>query len=175
MLQPRAWGVETATAASEIIGRRHYGRKALAAGGGGGRGGTRELFDTLLVWQPNVLLDAKGEATVEVPLNDWLTSFRLLAVADAGTQQFGSGSTRIRVSQDLQVLAGLPPLVREGDQFNAMLTLRNTTPRELTLRGTLQGTVNSGEIGGKADITRTPLTMPPKEVVVAAGAAKELV
>jgi len=180
MLQPRAWGVETSTGVSEIIGRRHYGRKALAAGGGGGRGGTRELFDTLLVWQPNVLLDAKGEATVEVPLNDSLTSFRLVAVADAGTQQFGSGSTRIRVSQDLQVLAGLPPLVREGDQFNAMLTLRNTTTREMTLRVTLQGTVNSGDAvdasntSNTSNITRTPLMTPPQDVVVAAGAAKEL-
>ena len=42
-------------------------------------------------------------------------------------QQFGTGSTSIRVTQDLQMLAGLPPLVREGDRFSAMLTLRNTT------------------------------------------------
>ena len=51
MFRERAWGVETSTAQSEIIGRRHYGRKAVAAGGGGGRGATRELFDTLLVWK----------------------------------------------------------------------------------------------------------------------------
>jgi uncharacterized protein YfaS (alpha-2-macroglobulin family) len=36
LMQPRAWGVQTATAQSEIVGRRHYGRKAVAAGGGGG-------------------------------------------------------------------------------------------------------------------------------------------
>ena len=28
MIQQRSWGVETSTAQSEIIGRRHYGRKA---------------------------------------------------------------------------------------------------------------------------------------------------
>ena len=39
-------------------------------------------------------LDANGEATVEVPLNDSLTSFRLVAVADAGAQQFGTGSAQ---------------------------------------------------------------------------------
>src|SRR6185295_9551407 len=66
MIQQRAWGVETSTAQSEIIGRRHYGRKAVAAGGGGGRGSTRELFDTLLLWKPSVVLDANGEATVAV-------------------------------------------------------------------------------------------------------------
>ena len=172
MIQARAWGVETSTAQSEIIGRRHYGRKAVAAGGGGGRGSTRELFDTLLLWKATVVLDANGEATVEVPLNDSLTSFRLVAVADAGAQQFGTGSTSIRVTQDLQVLAGLPPLVREGDRFSAMLTLRNTTARDMNVRVGLQGMVNSA--AGGTEITRTPLALPPQEVQLPAGAAKEV-
>ncbi|MEP6875803.1 MAG: alpha-2-macroglobulin family protein, partial [Burkholderiales bacterium] len=170
MIQQRAWGVETATAQSEIIGRRHYGRKAVAAGGGGGRGSTRELFDTLLVWKAVVTLDANGEAVIEVPLNDSLTSFKLVAIADAGTQQFGTGSTSVRVTQDLQMLSGLPPLVREGDHFSAMLTLRNTTAREMKVRATLQGTANSGD-----EITRTPLNLPPQDVTLAAGAAQEIV
>ncbi|HEY4068855.1 MAG TPA: MG2 domain-containing protein [Burkholderiaceae bacterium] len=174
MIQERAWGVETATAQSEIIGRRHYGRKAVAAGGGGGHGATRELFDTLLLWQPNVTLDANGEATIEVPLNDSLTSFKLVAVADAGTQQFGTGSTSIRVTQDLQLLSGLPPLVRDGDRFSAMLTLRNTTAREMKVHATLQGTANSAN-GGEEAITRTPLNLPPQDLTIAAGAAQEVV
>ena len=175
MFQPRAWGVETSTAQSEIIGRRHYGRKAVAAGGGGGRGSTRELFDTLLLWTATLRLDENGEAVVEVPLNDSLTSFRLVAVADfsdaAGTQQFGSGSTSIRVTQDLQVLAGLPPLVREGDQFSALLTLRNTTTREMKLRASLAGVAN---MAAGSEIVRTPLALPVQDVVLAAGAAKEI-
>jgi uncharacterized protein YfaS (alpha-2-macroglobulin family) len=175
MVRERAWGVETSTAQSEIIGRRHYGRKAVAAGGGGGRGATRELFDTLLVWQPNVVLDGNGEATIEVPLNDSLTSFRLVAIADADVQKFGTGSASIRVTQDLQVLAGLPPLVREGDRFAAMLTVRNTTTREMKVRATLQGTANlPGPSAG--EIARQPLAaLPAQDVVVGAGQAKEVV
>ncbi|MDP3822178.1 MAG: MG2 domain-containing protein [Burkholderiales bacterium] len=173
MIRQRAWGVETATAQSEIIGRRHYGRKAVAAGGGGGRGSTRELFDTLLVWKASVVLDANGEAVVEVPLNDSLTSFKLVAIADAGAQQFGTGSTSIRVTQDLQLLSGLPPLVREGDNFSAMLTLRNTTAREMKVRATLQGVANAPAASG-GDITRTPLEFAPQDVVLAAGSAKEI-
>ncbi|MEO8312149.1 MAG: MG2 domain-containing protein [Caldimonas sp.] len=175
MMRERAWGVETSTAQSEIIGRRHYGRKAVAAGGGGGRGATRELFDTLLVWKPGVVLDANGEATIEVPLNDSLTSFRLVAVADADVQKFGTGSTSIRVTQDLQVLAGLPPLVREGDRFAAMLTLRNTTTREMKVHATLQGTANvPGAAAG--EIARQPIAgLAAQDVVVGAGKALEVV
>ncbi|MBS0445290.1 MAG: alpha-2-macroglobulin [Proteobacteria bacterium] len=174
MLQPRPWGVETSTAQSEIIGRRHYGRKAVAAGGGGGHSNTRELFDTLLVWQPEVVLDANGEATIEVPINDSLTSFRLVAIADAagssGLQRFGTGSASIKVTQDLQALPGLPPLVRTGDRYDAMVTLRNTTAREMKVHATLQGT--AADAGGGNDIRRTPITAAAQDVTVAAGGAQ---
>lgn len=173
LLRERAWGVQTATAQGEIIGRRHYGRKAVAAGGGGGKGATRELFDTLLLWRPQVVLDANGEATIEVPLNDSLTSFRLVAVADAPTQQFGTGHASIKVTQDLQLLSGLPPLVRDADRFAAMLTLRNTTQREMKVRASLAGTAAGGN--GSSEIVRTKLALPAQDVVVPAGGAKEVV
>ena len=136
MLTRRAWGVETATAQMEIIGRRHYGRKAVPAGGDGGASPTRELLDTLLLWQPRLQLDAQGQARIEVPLNDALTTFQIVAVADMGLAQFGTGQTSIRATQDLQIISGLPPLVREGDAFTAMLTLRNTTAKPMKVQVT---------------------------------------
>lgn len=174
MFRPRPWGVETSTGQSEIIGRRHYGRKAVAAGGGGGHAATRELFNTLLLWRADVPLDANGEAVVEVPLNDSLTSFRLVAIADAGGQRFGSGSARVRVTQDLQLLSGLPPLVRDGDRFAAMLTVRNTTAREMPVRASLNGVAHVPS-GSGAAFSRLPVALPAQDVVVAAGAAVEVV
>jgi len=163
MLQERAWSVATATAQSEIVGRRHFGRKAVAAGGGGGHA-ARELFDTLLLWKPAVQLDANGEAVVDVPLNDSLTSFRLVAVADAGPDRFGTGAASVRVSQDLQLLSGLPPMVREGDRFQAMVTVRNASSHEMKLYVTLAA---RGDAGG----TLKPAA---QDLVLAAGAAREL-
>lgn len=142
LLQRRSWGVETATAQMEIIGRRHYGKKAVAAGGGGGSAATRELLDTLLLWQPNVQLDANGEANIEVPLNDAITRFKIVAVADHGVSRFGTGSTSIRATQDLQIISGLPPLVREGDAFRAMITLRNTTQRAMKIEAKAAGSLD---------------------------------
>ena len=131
MVKRRSYFVETATAQMQVVGRRHYGKKALPPGGGGGRAPTRELFDTLLVWKPDLKLDANGEASLEVPLNDALTSFRIVAVADGDPGLFGTGSVTVRATKDLQILSGLPPLVREGDQFRAGVTLRNTTARPM--------------------------------------------
>lgn len=159
MLQRRSWGVETSTAQMEIIGRRHYGRKAVAAGGGGGRSNTRELLETLLLWNPSVVLDAKGQAVVTVPLNDALTTFKIVAVADAGTGLFGTGQTSIRATQDLQIISGLPPLVREDDQFRAQLTLRNTTKAAMKV-----------EVSPRA----TLLDLKPQTVDIPAGEAREV-
>ncbi|MDO9405465.1 MAG: MG2 domain-containing protein [Polaromonas sp.] len=159
MLQRRAWGVETSTAQMEIIGRRHYGRKAVAAGGGGGRSNTRELLETLLLWNPRVVLDANGQAVVTVPLNDALTTFKIVAVADAGTSLFGTGQTSIKATQDLQIISGLPPLVREDDQFRAQITLRNTTKAAMKV-----------EVSPRA----TLLDLKPQTIDIPAGEAREV-
>ncbi|MFT4242600.1 MAG: MG2 domain-containing protein [Acidovorax sp.] len=159
MLQRRSWGVTTSTAQMEIIGRRHYGKKAVPAGGGGGKAQTRELLDTLLLWQPALQLDANGQAKVTVPLNDALTTFKIVAVADASTGLFGTGSTSIRATQDLQIISGLPPLVREDDQFRAQLTLRNTTQKPMKV-----------EVAPRA----TLLDLKPQTVDIPAGESREV-
>lgn len=133
MLPTRGYAVETATAQGMVIGKRHFGKKALPPGGGGGKAPARELFDTLLLWQPRVVLDAAGSATIRVPINDSLSEFKLVAVASAGSALFGTGSATIRTRQDLQIISGLPPLVREGDRYTATLTLRNGTARPMNL------------------------------------------
>ncbi|HUG35549.1 MAG TPA: hypothetical protein VML54_01285, partial [Candidatus Limnocylindrales bacterium] len=81
MMRRRAYRVTTSTAQSHVIGKRHFGLKAVVAGGAGGQRPTRELFDTLLYWKARVPLDARGEAVLEVPLNDSITAFRIVAVA----------------------------------------------------------------------------------------------
>lgn len=133
MMGRRGHEIRTATAQSQVVGRRHFGLKALPAGGGGGMRSARELFDTLLTWKGRIKLDANGEATLEIPLNDSLTSFSVVAVASAGSGLFGTGKTVIRTTQDLMVLSGLPPLVRHGDLFTARFTLRNAANREMTV------------------------------------------
>lgn len=76
MMGRRAYQIETSAAETQVVGKRHFGLKAIPPGGGGGRQITRELFETLLLWKGSVALDANGDASVEVPLNDSLTSFK---------------------------------------------------------------------------------------------------
>jgi uncharacterized protein YfaS (alpha-2-macroglobulin family) len=134
MMADRPVSVLTSTGQTQVVGKRHYGRKALAAGGGGGEGagGTvRRDFNPLLLWRGRVPLDAQGRATIPVAMNDSLSAFRLVAVATGGVDLFGSGSTVVRTTQDLQILAGIPPLVREGDRYTATVLMRNATAKPM--------------------------------------------
>jgi uncharacterized protein YfaS (alpha-2-macroglobulin family) len=164
MMRERTLQVETATAQMQVIGKRHFGRKAFPHGGGGGRSASRELFDTLLLWKGKVVLDADGEASVQVPLNDTLGSFKIVAVASGGAGLFGTGSTEIRTTQDLMLLSGLPASVREGDAFRAGFTVRNAAQRELAVR--LTASVSADGARGQA--------LAPLDLRLAPGEAREL-
>lgn len=132
----RPLSVLTSTAQTQVVGKRHYGRKAVEAGGGGGADMSalnRENFQPVLLWRGRVPLDAQGRARVSVPLNDALSSFKLVAIATNGAQLYGTGTADIRTAQDLSIYAGLPPLVRSGDAYSGVFTLRNGSARPMTV------------------------------------------
>ena len=168
MMRSRGIEVATATAQMEVVGKRHYGRKAVPQGGGGGRQAARELFDTLLFWKGQVPLDSNGEATVSIPLNDSLTSFRIVAIANAGVDLFGTGQASIRTTQDLMLHSGLPPLVREGDHFRGTVTVRNTSVRAMTVNVAAR---LSGESGRPLAVRKQPAR---QRVTLRAGEAREI-
>ena len=165
MMGRRGTSVKTSTAQMQIVGKRHFGLKALAQGGGGGLAPghepTREMFDPLLLWKGRVTLDAKGEASMEVPINDSLTSFRIVAVATAGAGLFGTGYASVRSTQDLMILSGIAPLIREGDKFFVGFTVRNTTnrPMDITL---------------SAAVAEMKWQIEPLRAMLAAGESKEI-
>lgn len=133
MMGQRSLAVSTSSGQNQVVGRRHFGSKAKPPGGGGGAlaADTRELFEPVLLWQPRLKLDSSGEAKITVPLNDSMTSFRIVAVATGGENFFGDGNVTVESAKDLIIYSGFAPLVREGDQIKNAFTLRNTTAKPM--------------------------------------------
>jgi hypothetical protein len=174
MMGERPLSVLTSTAQTQVVGKRHYGRKALEAGGGGGgdlSGLNRENFEPVLLWRGRLSFDGNGRAHVAVPLSDALTSFKLVAIATNGAQFFGTGEVSVRTRQDLSIFAGVPQFVRTGDTFGAMFTLRNGSdrPMRVTASVALSPAVATGRpltvdipAGDAAPVTWN-LTAPPRD------------
>lgn len=131
MMGQRDLAVFTSSGQNQVVGRRHFGSKAKPPGGSGGfmAADNRELFEPVLLWQPHLKLNSSGEAQITVPLNDSVTSFRVVAIAQGGEALFGNGSVNIQSTKDLIIYSGFSPVAREGDQIQNAFTLRNTTTK----------------------------------------------
>ena len=141
MMGERTLDVLTSTAQTQVVGKRHYGKKAVEAGGGGGgdlSGITRDDFRPMLLWKGRVALDAQGRAKLPVALSDNLSAFKLVAIATQGAQYFGTGAISVRTTQDLQVFSALPSLVRTGDFYGASFTLRNASDKPMQVTATVK-------------------------------------
>ena len=78
---------------------------------------------------------AESEAAAHGPLG-WPAVIELTArvvVNRFWAQLFGTGETSIRTAQNLSLYSGLPPLVRTGDWYSAVFTLRNGSDHPMTV------------------------------------------
>ena len=167
MMGRRGYEVSTATAQMQIVGKRHYGLKALPSGGGGGKGLTRELFDTLIFWAPSVKTDAQGHAQVQFKLNDSMTKFKVVAIATSGNSMFGTGDADVISTKDVIILPGMPQLARSGDEVSSQLTVRNTTKQgvNLDVKGQVVFTMADGKKSAPKEIGTKTISVGPEQTV----------
>jgi alpha-2-macroglobulin len=92
----------------------------------------RTDFDALAIFAPEVVTDADGSATVEVPLPDSLTRYRVMAVAAAGEDAFGSGEANITARLPVQVRPSAPRFLNFGDTFELPVVIHNQTDAPVT-------------------------------------------
>ncbi len=125
-------GVETSTALTQVVGKRHFGKKSLPSGGGGGRIVTREMFDTLIYFNGSLPFK-NNRADFEFLLNDSITSFKIIAIA-ATTNRFGSGYTNIESTKDIFINSSLPYFARENDIFDAEFVIKSVSDKAYNLQ-----------------------------------------
>jgi hypothetical protein len=94
--------------------------KAAAGPGGGGDGPApprlREYFPETLLWRPALITDDNGRATLEVPMADSITTWRLSASASSRSGLLGGATAPLRVFQDFFVELDLPVALTQNDE-----------------------------------------------------------
>jgi hypothetical protein len=129
-----------------LVGRQKFETKGATAGGGGGLDiGLRSVFRFVSFWNPSLITDAKGRASIEFEAPDNLTGWRVLAMAVTPTDRMGLGDNRFNVNRPTEIRPVMPNQVAEGDSFQAGFSIMNRTPqrRELTVLVTAQGVIET--------------------------------
>lgn len=132
--------LNTSDSRSSLHNRAPYLTKGAADGGGGGEpmdeGGdsVRKRFVTTVAWKPDLVTGPDGTVKTSFELPDNLTTFRIMAVADADTIAFGSGEKEVVVNRPLIARPALPRGLRVDDMALAGVVVHNNTSVEQTVR-----------------------------------------
>ncbi|MEZ4453942.1 MAG: MG2 domain-containing protein [Nannocystaceae bacterium] len=130
----------------------------------------RALFASTAYYNPEVRTDEKGEATVEIPMPENLTSFRIMAVAvdPEVADRFGSADTSVKVRKPIMLRPSLPRFANFGDHFEASVMVDNQTSSPaaimvgtrglgVTISGDAQRTLEIG--AGESKEVRFPMSV----------------
>ncbi|MBX7077687.1 MAG: Ig-like domain-containing protein [Nannocystaceae bacterium] len=89
----------------------------------------RTVFATTAFFDADIETDANGEARIDIPMPENLTTFRIMAVAvDPSTaDRFGSGESSVRVRKSVMIRPSLPRFANFGDSFEGSVMVDNQT------------------------------------------------
>ncbi len=101
--------------------------RAVDAGQGEPQIDVRQNLDALALFDPKAVTDAQGRVTVEFDLPDNLTRYRVMAVAVADAERFGTTESAITARLPLQVRPSAPRFLNFGDEFELPIVVQNQT------------------------------------------------
>ena len=108
--------MKTALTAIGIERNRFLSRKG-SNGGSGDKGGdgaqisSRTLFQNTAYYNPSVLTDANGKATIKFELPDNVTDYRIITIGQTKLSQFSVAEKTIAVRRDYTLETHTPTLV----------------------------------------------------------------
>ena len=146
-------------------------RNEALTGGSEGDGpplDTRKRFDPVAYWNPALLTDENGAATVRFKLPDQMTSFRVFVVACDGASGFGNGERQLRVAKPFYLEPGLPRFFSKGDAFRFNVAAFNQTRESGAMEFTLAA---KGGLDVSADRPNYPLAADGRAEVTVTGSA----
>ncbi|MBN1810658.1 MAG: hypothetical protein JXA14_02360 [Anaerolineae bacterium] len=94
----------------------------------------RQYFPETLYWSPEVVTDADGFVSLEIPMADSITTWRLTALASSQDGQLGFTTQGVRVFQDFFVDIDLPVSLTQEDEISIPVGVFNYLPEAQEVR-----------------------------------------
>ena len=133
----RGLGVDTASSLAISIDRTNdvISEPPGQGKGGGGFADTRlrEDFRNTAFWEAQLVTDADGRASVDVPMPDNLTTWRLQARAISGDTQVGEATHELVSTLPVLLRPALPRFLRVGDSAVIRALAQNNTDEPMEI------------------------------------------
>jgi len=94
----------------------------------------RQYFPETLYWAPEVVTDESGFVSLEIPMADSITTWRLTALASSQDGRLGFTTRGVRVFQDFFVDIDLPVSLTQGDEISIPVGVFNYLPEPQQVR-----------------------------------------
>jgi 5-hydroxyisourate hydrolase-like protein (transthyretin family) len=146
--------LEKVTGAVEEAGADGAARGADKDQAAAGAPRLRQYFPETLYWAPEVLTDESGFVSLEVPMADSITTWRLTALASSQDGRLGFTTQGIRVFQDFFVDIDLPVSLTAGDEISIPVGVFNYLPEAQEVRLVVEPEAWF-ELAGEAEQTLT--------------------
>ena len=124
----------------------------------------RDYFPETLLWQPELITDDNGVATLELPLADSITTWRMTAAAVSAQGRLGGGEFPVRVFQPFFVDIDLPVSLTRNDEVSVPCVVYNYLDRPLEVELQLKKDVWFEQIN--ADTEARVVQLKPGDVQV---------
>jgi len=140
--KPRDLGVATSQSLTFSLNRINENVNSDSKGGDGSQESKlstkRKYFPETDYWNAHIETDDNGNASVDIPLADNLTTWKFTAVANSDSDAFGKGSKEILATKDVLLRPMLPRFLALGDEAIMGVVLLNKAEQDLTTAVTLQ-------------------------------------
>ncbi|MEN6401667.1 MAG: MG2 domain-containing protein [Armatimonadia bacterium] len=107
---------------------------AAAPGAGEKPVRVRQFFPETLLVEPALITDGNGKATLNVPMADSITSWRITALANSMLGALGSTTGNLRCFQDFFIDIDLPVALTQGDRVSVPVAVYNYLPEPQKVR-----------------------------------------
>src|SRR6185295_11379030 len=123
----------------------------------------RSDFRSTIIWQPDIVTDANGNATIKVTYPDSLTTWSATARVAGYGNQFGIGSATTRTKQPLIVRLQAPRFFVVGDQVTVSAVINNNTDQPMRVAPSLSAEgLTVSKLFARGEFVQDP--QPPIEV-----------
>ncbi|MEI6532591.1 MAG: Ig-like domain-containing protein [Candidatus Roizmanbacteria bacterium] len=134
---PKGLGVNTAQNLTFSLNRINVNVNSGSKGGDGDTTSSlstkRKFFPETDYWSAHLVTNQNGEAVIEIPLADNLTTWKFTAVANSKKDAFGTGTHEIMASKEVLIRPLVPRFLATGDTSSIGGIVMNQSNKDLTM------------------------------------------